>query len=295
MISAEVGCKIAKEIAEKTGINGVVPDLFHRKKALNSFRVENEIALKKLVIESQELSYDQKVVLNSYLGKSLKKFQHQLEVLDISIDNMGEDADINNIDEDWLLDFFDKVSNISNKDTQKVWAKLLAYSASDKKICSKTLLNSLFLMSSEDISCFLNICRFTFSEMNTDVEGLITAYPIIYFSEYVNKYNVYGFSTFNLNKLQRLGLIEVDFMSEYVFSKKKMKLRYKNKLIELEAKEKIKIGNIRFTYDGFLLYQMTEKGYNSGILNELIDVWRYRKYNVYLNGRKISDKSNTKY
>lgn len=291
MKELENGCKIAKAIAEKTGISEIVPELFSRKKALNSFQVENEIALKKLIVESKKLSYDQKVALNSCLGKSLKKFRREMEVLNIAIDDMSEDADINNIDEDWLLDFFDKVSNISNENIQKVWAKLLAYSASDRSICSKTLLNSLFLMSSEDISCFLNVCRFTLSEMNADKEENITAYPIIYFSEYVNKYNIHGFSTFNLNRLQRLGLIEVDFISEYVFSKKAIKLRYKNKLIELDAKEKIKIGNVRFTYDGFLLYQITEKVYNSGILNELIEVWRYRKYSVYLNGRKISEKT----
>lgn len=64
-------------------------------------------------------------------------------------------------------------------------------------------------------------------------------------------------------------------------------MRYKNKIIEVEHDKKIKSGNVRFTYEGFLLYQMSEKIYNSNILNYILEIWRDRGYNIYINGHIV--------
>ncbi len=266
---------------------------FDARKKRIEYKVDNEIAIKRVIMDNDRLTLGQKVELNAALGNNLKNFQRQIEVLGIAVDNMDDDAKAENLNNDWLLDFFDKASLIMEKETKLIWGKLLSYASSDKHICSKTLLNTLFLMGTEDISSFLNICRFTLSEMHINKEDEhIWAYPIIFFSDYVEKYNVYMLSSFKLNKLQRLGLIEVDYKSEYVFAKKSMELIYGNQLVKVENKKKIKIGNVRFTYDGFLLYQITEKLYNNSLLNEIIEIWRNRGYAIYINGRIVTPKGN---
>lgn len=106
---------------------------------------------------------------------------------------------------------------------------------------------------------------------------------ILYYSSNVDEYETHGLSRLKLNKLASLGLIELNFEKEFVFKRKKIRLIYNNKVIELHANDKVKIGNVTFTYDGFLLYDMTEKIYNNRILDMNVEIWKRRGYKVYIN------------
>lgn len=230
------------------------------------------------------LTPEQKLQLNALLGTNYKKFLRQMSVLGIAINNMDEKCSKDNIEEDWLLDFFDKVCNISNNGVKKIWGKLLASAASDKNICSKTLLNALFMMSTDEVKDFHNLSRFCISEIGCGMDSdKISAYPIIYFANNVKNYEMSGISRLRINKLAALGLIDVDYNKEFVFSTKRMRLIYNNKIVELSSKDKIRIGNVIFTYDGFLLYQMTEKIFNNHILDFNIEIWKNRGYEVRVN------------
>ena len=259
----------------------------HRKRI--EFKMENEMLIKKKILESDNLSLEQKAEVNFILSKNLKAFMRELNILGIAIDNMDDDANVDNLDEDWLLDFFDKAAKLGNEYSQQLWAKMLSYAASNKEICSKSLLHSLFLMGREDILCFSSICKYTLVKMNANKDSdKIAAYPMIYFKRDAKSYNNHGITSFRLNNLQRLGLIEVNFSSEYVFSAKQMKLRYGNKLIEVECDDKIKIGNVRFTHDGYLLYQMTERTYEQRLVDAIIEIWGIRKYRIFINGKRVN-------
>lgn len=252
-----------------------------RIKRISEVRTNSELKMKEAIINNPSLSLEQKFQLNAMVGVNYKKFLRQMEVLEIAVDNMDEDCSEDNVEEDWLLDFFDKVSNINNDDIKKVWGKLLASAASDKNICSKSLLSALFMMSTDEMKDFQNLTRFCFSEFKRGKDSYkISAYPIIYFAKNVKNYEMSGVTRLRLNKLQSLGLIDVDYKKEFVFSKKSMRLIYNNKLIELSDKDKIRIGNVIFTYDGFLLYQMIEKMHNNSILDFNIDIWKKREYKV---------------
>lgn len=273
-----------KSAASGNVLNALINLLFGRKISLNNFQIENEMNIKKDIIEREDLTINQRIALNAVIKKSLIEFQRQMEILKIAANDMDTNASIDNLNEDWVLDFFDKASRISEDATKQLWGKLLSHAASNKNICSKTLLNSLFLMGTEDIDDFMRVCEFCFSEMNVCYQTKrISAYPIIYFTTHVNSYQKYQISSLRLNRLQILGLLEVDMKSEYVFSQKKMILIYKDKKVEIEHDGKIYIGNVRFTYEGFLLYQMIEKRYNDNLLNYTMEIWLRRGYKVYLN------------
>lgn len=285
----------AFEVAEKIlGVLGYdfyqayIKVYFDAHKKRIDYKIENELAIKKSISESKALTLEQKVSLNAIIGKNLKSIKNQMDILCITIDNLDEDADINNLNEDWILDFFNKASLISEEDTKRVWGKLLACAASDRSICSKLLLNALFLMGSEEMSDFLNVCQYCFSEMNTkSSEERISSYPIIFYSKHVDTYNRQRISSMRLQKLQILGLVETNYKDEYIFTEKKVKLIYKDKVLEIESDKKIRIGNVRFTYEGFLLYKMSEKIFNTGIFNFTIEIWKRRKCAVYLNGNIV--------
>ena len=249
------------------------------------FKAEHEMYLKKQILDDEKLTTQQKIALNAVLGKNLMSFMREISVLNIALDNINDDANADNLNGDWLLDFFDKASHITEKNTQLVWGKMLALAASDKKICSKTLLNTLYLMSTEDITSFLNISRFVLTDRYINSNTKISSYPIIFFSEYFQKYNIYQLSSFILNRLERLGLIETDYKSEYVFAENEIELVYSNHVIKIVNADKIRIGNVRFTDDGYTLYLITNRMYDNSLLNEIIEIWIKRNYEVYVDGR----------
>lgn len=267
--------------------NAFIKVHFEANKKRIEFKTDNELAIRKSISESDSLTLEQKVWLNGIMGKNLKSLMREMDILGIALNNMDDNAKMSNLSEDWLLDFFDKASRIT-EETKLIWGKLLSHAASNKNICSKALLNTLFLMGTEEMKNFLNVCQYCLVEMDIDDKSdTISAYPIIFFSKHVDTYNHQRISSLYLQKLQNLGLLDIDLKAEYIFAHKKMKMRYGNKIIELEHDKKIKIGNIRFTYDGFLLYQMSEKIYNSNILNYILEIWRGRGYCIYLNGHIV--------
>lgn len=255
-------------------------------KLISEYKAEKNIELRNHIIENSGLNDIQKLQLSALIGSNLKKFQKKMEILGIAIDNMDNDVDPDNIDTDWLVDFFEKASLITNKDIQIVWGKLLANAASNKNLCSKTLLNSMFLMGNEEIINFRNLSQFCMSEMSKKYESdKIFSYPILYYSSNVDEYETHRITRLKLNKLASLGLIELNFEKEFVFKTKTVRLIYNNKVIELHANDKAKIGNVTFTYDGFLLYDMTEKIYNNRILDMNIEIWKRRGYKVSINSK----------
>ena len=113
---------------------------YDTKKKRIEYKTDNEIVIKKEIMDNNQLTLEQKIELNAVLGKNLKGFKRQIDILGIAVDNMDNDAKAENLNGDWLLDFFDKASLITEDDTKLIWGKLLSYASSDKHICSKTLL-----------------------------------------------------------------------------------------------------------------------------------------------------------
>ena len=238
---------------------------------MNQLRIEQEKVIKKEIIDSKTYTPEQRLQLCT-LATNNKKFVRQMEVLNIAIENMNEESCADNLEIDWLLDLFDKSSLIGDRGMQAVYGKLVAYASTDRNICSKTLLNALFLMGTEQITAFQNLGRFCISEFGYgNCTDKIYSYPIVYFRKNASSYEAMGITRLKLNKLASLGLIEVNYDREFVFSKKNVQLIYNNKFINIRSEEPIKIGNVIFTYDGFLLYQMIEKNYNNRILDYNIE------------------------
>lgn len=88
--------------------------------------------------------------------------------------------------------------------------------------------------------------------------------------------------------LEYLGLIQCDFKDEFVFLKKKV-LRYGNNIIEIygdpQNDKKINAGNVRFTYNGRVLFEIVDddyKRYRSELLDFAITKFQRRNCEVIL-------------
>lgn len=228
-----------------------------------------------------------KAMLISASSKSIKEFVNQATILGIAIDNLEDSAKPENLDDDWLYFFMNKAATITDEQMRYTWGKILAEACEDSELCSKTLINTLSLISKWQAEAFQNICKFRMINMDISVnENKISVYPIIFLSKSFDGYAFNGVTYKGISALEQLGLINIDSHKEFVVYTDLFKIRDYRNSIEIIGNNKVEIGNIIFTYDGYLLQKIIEPYYSSKITDYNVQIWLHKKYQVYVNGIK---------
>lgn len=236
-------------------------------------------------LNDPEIDESTKIHIISMLGKSAKEFSNIYKIVKKSINDIRQDADPSTLNEDWLSFFVDRAKNITTEEMQFIWARVLAESINDNNICSKTLLHTLSLLSSGDAMDFQNVCRFCLSEFrpkeryNTD---RINVYPIVFFSKNIEYFKEANLSRGKLSRLERLGLLDLNYTHEFSLPPSAFPLVFGRFVVDYAGTNNIETGNVVFTYDGYLLYQIIEK-VNSNprkTLEFIFETWKNRGYDV---------------
>ena len=196
--------------------------------------------------------------------------------------------DHNTYDFDWFVRFYDYASNISNEEMQEIWASILAREVNYPGTTSISLLHALSMMNQDQAMFFCNISRFVLKDIKYN-----TPHLLLFVSSNREAYKSSNITPDRLKELERLGLIDCDFISEYIFLNKKV-LRIGNKNITIygdpDNEHKIKAGNVKFTRDGQTLYAAIDdsfKSYRNDILDFTISKFKARNCRVIINDREV--------
>ena len=171
---------------------------------------------------------------------------------------------------------------------QLIWAKLLAEEANNPGSINPSLLHTMSIIRYEQAQFFCNISRFALREFKKN-----DAHLLLFVSTNRKAYANSKITPSKLKDLERLGLIECEFEKEHIFEKKKI-LATGNKVLTIygdpKYDNKIKAGNVNFTYDGQRLYSIIDhnyKKYRSDILEFIIAKLKIRNCTVIVNESKI--------
>lgn len=269
-------------------ISTAIKRITDNKDSLRALQNEYDRSLREEIL-NRNMDDITKSALISASSKSIREFVNQATILGIAIENLGDSADPQNLDDDWLYFFMNKAATITDEQMRYTWGKILAEACEDPEICSKTLINTLSLISKWQAEAFQNICRFRMINMDIPAnENKISTYPIIFLSKNSENYFNNGITYKGISALEQLGLINIDSHKEFVVYTDLLKIRDYRNSIEVIGNEKIEIGNITFTYDGYLLQKIIEPYYNNKITDYNVHVWLNKKYQVYVNGIKQS-------
>ncbi|MBD5480423.1 MAG: DUF2806 domain-containing protein [Lachnospiraceae bacterium] len=287
---------VIKELLNKlTSVTGIfypisstVKTITDNKNQLRNFQSAYDMKFKYDILERKELDDCTRAALISDINKSTIKFYNQVKILDVAINNIRNSADPKCLDDDWLFYFMNKAAYISDEQMRNTWGAILAEACDNPEICTKTLINTLSLMNKKQAETFKCICKFRFANMNipADETEIISIYPIIFFSKNAQGYANHGLTNRGILELEHLGLINIDSNKEFVVYTDLLKLRDRKNSIEVIGNGKIEIGNITFTYDGFLLQRIIENYYDSQIMDYNIQIWCHKGYKVYRNGKR---------
>src|SRR5258708_5040845 len=95
-----------------------------------------------------------------FLAEETKKQQNIESIISKALPEVSEQAKPEQIEDDWIANFFDKCRLISDDEMQKLWGKILAGEANSPRKCSKRTVNLLASLDKMDALLFSKLCSF---------------------------------------------------------------------------------------------------------------------------------------
>ena len=262
---SSIATKLIDKVSDATGV------LYEPTRMLRKAKAEQKI--KKLEAQTNiEITDIEQRAVKRFLHEEARKQGNIEAVTSAAIGNLDEaTAQPENIDEDWLVHFFDRAKLIGDEEMQLIWGKILAGEANEPGQFSKRLLNLLSTLTKEEAIFFQSLTQVVISSDDSNI-------PFINF-DYRDWYDKWGFTYSRLSHLESIGLLKIEinqFYSILDYPLETKKLKYFDTEIQLIFSENIipvstnpykkqihvSTGNCMFTELGKELYLITDKQKN---------------------------------
>ncbi|MCI8951375.1 MAG: DUF2806 domain-containing protein [Lachnospiraceae bacterium] len=216
-------------------------------------------------------------IINNF-KRYIKEYENQLDVINIAIKHLNSNAKPDEVEEDWIVFFFDKIKLVNEEEMKIIWGKILAGEVNEPNTYTKQFLHTISIMDSKMAKRFLKIrsnCFFIPPKL----------YMFVYRSNSDNidngrRYQQLGISYKDIRELDNIGLIQYRHPKFFTIKKSYLQLFYGDNVIELHAKNNIiETGNVSLTDIGKQLCRICQIEYDDNILDICLDTWKYLGYN----------------
>ena len=200
--------------------------------------------------------------------------QRQKNIEDISakaLPHLKKDADPGSIEDDWIVNFFDKSRIVSDQEMQKLWSHVLAGEANVPGTYSKRTVNLLSDLDKAEALLFTKLCGFV---------GFIGGLQPLVFDEEAQIYNRHGIDFSSLSHLDSIGLIQYGGLTGFKTTKlpKKVTAGYYQKQITLQlpkdVENDLQIGKVLLTRIGKELAPISGSKPVEGFWEYVKDQWK---------------------
>jgi len=206
--------------------------------------------------------------------KSAARKQENIESITMQAALQMNEADSNvaeNLNEDWIVHFFDQCENISDKDMQTIWAKILSGEAKSKGSYSKRTINFLSSLDKQDAELITAFGQFVW----------MAAVPTpIFQDEPSNIIEKYGMTFPDLVHLESIGVITTGLGYSLNFSGKLGRINYFGTPLYIsfenlgpEEKKVVQTGTILLTTIGTQIMPLCGAKPNKDYFNNCIKHW----------------------
>ncbi|MDD4875711.1 MAG: DUF2806 domain-containing protein [Dehalococcoidales bacterium] len=149
-----------------------------------------------------EVTNIQRRALTRFVSEEAKKQDNMETITEKAIPYLIDTSTPQDMDNDWITNFFDKCRIVSDEEMQVLWAKVLSGEANSPGTYSKRTVNSLGSLDKVDAQLFIKLCGF-----NWLIDGELKT--LIYDEEdSIYKDQQIGFDM--LNHLDDIGLISFE-------------------------------------------------------------------------------------
>ena len=151
---SEPATELIRKISDAIG-GGFKPRQIRR---VAEAEADAEVIKAKAQIEITEL---QQRALTRFVMEESKKQDNIESITEKAILQLNASSTPQDIEDDWITNFFDKCRIISDEDMQILWAKILAGESNSPGTYSKRTINSLGSLDKTDAELFIALCSFT--------------------------------------------------------------------------------------------------------------------------------------
>ena len=149
--------KSATVLIEK--ISGAVGGYFKPYQIKRVAKAESEAELIKAEAQIQ-ISDLQRRAVNRFIAEEAKKQENIETIAGKAIPQLEDKSKPEEMEEDWITNFFDKCRIVSDKEMQSLWATVLAGEANSPGSFSKRTVNFLGSLDKADARLFTTLCGF---------------------------------------------------------------------------------------------------------------------------------------
>ncbi len=147
--------------------------------------------------------------MHRFLEEEAKKQTNIEDITQKALPLLKEESAPQNIEDDWITNFFDKSRIVSDADMQLLWAKVLAGESNTPGTFSRRTVNLLSDLDKRDAELFKTLCGFAWM--------IVHLVPLVFGSE-IELYNSHGINFETLSHLESLGLIQFGTLAGFQFS-----------------------------------------------------------------------------
>jgi hypothetical protein len=196
-----------------------------------------------------EISEIERRALVRLCAEEARKQENMENIVQKALPGLKENARPREIENDWIVNFFDKCRLISDEVMQELWARVLSGEGNVPGSFSKRTINLMGSIDKGDAELFKNLCNYSW-----DI-GRLTI-PLVYEKE-DEVYRNNGINFSSLLHLNSIGLINYDHDSSFVLkdlSQKALSVKYQDKSLNIQlpgnGNHKILTGHVQFTIVG---------------------------------------------
>lgn len=257
-------------------ISNAIGVLYEPKRIKDKAKAEAE-ADKIQALAQIEINDIERRALERLIHQEGRKQENIESITAQAVQELPPEAEVEALEEDWLIHFFKNCESISDKQMQSLWAALLAREASKPGVISKRTVNFIASMDKNDAELFTKFSQFVWQMGN--------ALPLV-LDEYHEIYNNQGIDFSALQHLDAIGLISFGPASGYrrINLDENAQLYYFGTHVRIKFNKKndneLQTGKVLLTQAGKELFPVCGAKKNNNYYKYIINNWSKQGYEL---------------
>ena len=235
-------------------------------------RVAQAKADERMILAKSQIEVDE-VMRRAAIRFVEEETKQQLNMENIgskALPHVGTTAPVEDVENDWIVNFFDKCRTVSDNDMQDLWGRILAGEANSPGSFSRKTVNLVSDLDKESAELFVKLCSFAWR-----IEGAFV--PLI-LEETQQVYVRQGLTLFSLGHLNSIGLIQLSSVGLIIRSlPKTVTATYHGKSVELtfpkEEGNDLAVGTVMLTPPGEQLSRIFKSSPIDGFFDFVYSKW----------------------
>ena len=206
-----------------------------------------------------------------WIGEEAQRQRNMESITAKALPQLNETATPSSVEDDWIVNFFEKSRIVSDNEMQELWSRVLAGEANDPGTYSKRTVNFLSDLDKGEAALFTKFCGFAW------VIGDLV--PLV-FNVQAEIYKKHGINFGALQHLDSIGLVKFEPVTGFLRQglPKRFTVNYYGRPLSLEmskdADNSLKIGETLLTRTGNELAPICGSKPVEGFLEYVKDQWK---------------------